>query len=80
MKSLTIKGLPEPLYRALKRRAREHRRSLNAEVIVCLEDVVLGPALSGPEILARADAVRESIHGVYLTDEEIDRSKRAGRP
>jgi plasmid stability protein len=37
MPALTIKGLPDRLYRSLKRQAQVHRRSLNGEIIVCLE-------------------------------------------
>ena len=33
MANLTIKKLPDPMYRQLKRNARVHGRSLNAEVI-----------------------------------------------
>ncbi len=40
MPTLTIKGLPDPLYRRLKEQAKAHRRSLNGEIIVCLERAV----------------------------------------
>ncbi|MBU2444899.1 MAG: Arc family DNA-binding protein, partial [Bacteroidetes bacterium] len=37
MPSLTIKNIPEKVYKNLKRRAEFHRRSINSEVINCLE-------------------------------------------
>ena len=37
MATLTIKGLPDALYRRLKKHAAEERRSINSQVIVCLE-------------------------------------------
>ncbi len=37
MPSLTIKGIPEELLNALRQRAVRQRRSLNAEVIILLE-------------------------------------------
>jgi plasmid stability protein len=80
MKTITLKGIPEPLYRALKRRAAANRRSLNSEVIVSLENLVLSRALSPAQRLARIDAVRERTRGVYLTDEAINAAKREGRP
>lgn len=40
MPALTIKGMPDPLYRRLKKRAAEHRRSLNSEILFCLERAV----------------------------------------
>jgi plasmid stability protein len=41
MPTLTIKGLPDPLYPRLKQQAEAHRRSLNREIIVCLERAVV---------------------------------------
>ncbi len=80
VKTLTIRGVPEALYRELKRRAKAHRRSLNAEALMCLEEWVMEPLMTESDILARIDAVRERITGVYLTNEDIDRAKREGRP
>ena len=37
MPALTIKNIPESLYQQLKNAAELHRRSINSEVIVCLE-------------------------------------------
>jgi len=34
---ITVKGLPEPVYRVIKREAKRNRRSLNAEIIQTLE-------------------------------------------
>jgi len=80
VKTLTIKGVPEAVYRQLKRRAKEHRRSLNGEALVMLERAFGAALLTPAERLARIDAVRERIKGPYLTNEEIDRLKREGRP
>ncbi len=80
MKTLTIKGVPDAVYRELKRRAREHRRSLNGEALVMLERAFGAALLTPGERLARIDAVREGIKGPYITNEEIDRLKREGRP
>lgn len=38
----TIKGMPDGLYRRLKTRAAAHRRSLNSEIVGCLEQSVTG--------------------------------------
>ena len=37
LRTLTIRGLPEPLLKALRSAAKRNRRSLNAEVLVRLE-------------------------------------------
>ena len=40
MATLNIKNVPDPLYRKLKKRAKEHRRSLTQEVINILADAM----------------------------------------
>jgi hypothetical protein len=78
VKSLNIKGVPEILYRELKARAKANRRSLNGEVIASLEYLVRHRR-TADELLARADAVRESTRLPYLTDEMLNAWKREGR-
>ncbi len=80
MKTITLKGIPDTLHRALKRRAKANRRSLNAEVLVALERAVRARALSPAERLARLDAVRAQGRGHPLTEETINTAKRSGRP
>lgn len=78
MASLTIKNLPDRLYEALKRSATRHRRSLNSEVIVRLEEAVGARALDPAEWLASARAARERVN-VWLTDEDLRAMKDDGR-
>ena len=78
MKSLTIKGVPDVLLRQLKARAKANRRSLNGEVIASLEYLVRHRR-TAEELLARVDAIRERVKAPYLTDEELNSAKRAGR-
>lgn len=80
MKTITLKGIPEPLYRALKRRAAANRRSLNSEVLASLESVLPARRLSAAERLAQFDAVRERVKLPFLTDEDLRRAKDEGRP
>ncbi len=40
--SLTLKNVPFRLHRLLKEQAREHKRSLNQEAILCLEQTLTG--------------------------------------
>ncbi|MBP7866048.1 MAG: Arc family DNA-binding protein [Acidobacteria bacterium] len=79
MPTLTIKNLPPELYERLKERARLHRRSLNSEVIVCLEKAE-GPGFgSEEEILVKARHWRERTASLPLSDDEITQAKREGR-
>ncbi len=35
--NITVKNVPEPIYRVMKREAKKRRRSLNAQIIAALE-------------------------------------------
>lgn len=52
MPALTIKGVPEELYRRLKAEAEASRRSLNGQAIVCIERGLTGPRRDSQELLA----------------------------
>jgi plasmid stability protein len=80
MPSITIKNIPEDLYERLKEAARAHRRSINSEVIVCIEKAVGTRRRDVEDILARAKTLRELTAEYSITDEEINQAKRQGRP
>jgi plasmid stability protein len=79
MPTLTIKGLPDALYRRLKQQAEAHRRSLNGEIIVCLERA-LGAGEADPRTwLAHARALRDRLQVRPLTDRQLRAVRRAGQ-
>lgn len=80
MPTLTIKSMPDPLYRRLKKRAAEHRRSLNSEILVCLERAIAAEPVDPRAVLARADALRQRLRVPRLTDARLRAAKAAGRP
>jgi plasmid stability protein len=80
MPTLTIKGMPDTLYRLLKERAAAHRRSLNSEILVALEQAVSSPPPDARELLARADALRATLRTPRLTDAQLRAAKNTGRP
>lgn len=79
MPTLTIKGLPDPLYRRLKQQAAAHRRSLNGEIIVCLERAVGAGRPDPRSWLAQARAFRERLQLRPLTDRQLRAARQAGR-
>src|SRR3989441_9539434 len=79
MATLTVKNVPEPLVRRLKARATLHRRSLNREVIACLEVLAQAAPVDAEALLARAREVRHTPAGGRLTDPGLARLKTAGR-
>lgn len=78
--TLTLKNIPDAVYERLKSSAELHRRSLNSEVIVCLETVLLPDKVSVAERLAQAREIRALFAGQNFLPGEIDAAKRAGRP
>jgi plasmid stability protein len=80
MPSITIKNIPEDLYERLKEAARAHRRSINSEVIVCIERAVGTRKRDVEAILARAAKLRELTADYQITDQEINEAKNEGRP
>lgn len=79
MPTLTIKGMPDPLYLRLKQRALEHRRSLNSEILVALEQVVAAAPPDTKALLARADKLRTTLRVPPLTDAGLRAAKARGR-
>ena len=58
MPSITLKNLPVALHGALKARANRHGRSLNREVVTCLEAAISVSRIQVDEALASIDRVR----------------------
>jgi hypothetical protein len=79
MTTITIMTIPPELYQRIKESAAANRRSLNSEIIVCLEQVFYPRKVDVEGILERARNIRELTQGYVITDEEIDRAKREGR-
>lgn len=80
MATITVKNIPEDLYEALKERAALNRRSINSEIIVCIESVVRSRRLDTDAFIARARLLREKTADYIITDEELNRAKNEGRP
>lgn len=80
MATLTVKNIPQPVVDRLKQRAAVHRRSLNLEVIACLEATVQATPVDAEALLARIRGARVKPKAVRLTDRLLTRLKTAGRP
>ena len=79
MANLTIKNIPESLYQKLKETAKRNRRSMNAEVIVCLEERLLETASDPLTNLEPIHQLRAASNRHFLTEEEIRTIKNEGR-
>lgn len=77
--TLTLKNVPEEVYRRLKAAAEAHRRSLNSEAIVCLEAVLIPGRVAVADRLAAARAMRARLPKLVVRRRELDAFKREGR-
>lgn len=80
MPTITVKNIPADLYERLRQAAAANRRSLNSEIIVCIERAVRSSTIQPEEFLAQARRLREKTIDHPITDDEFTRAKSAGRP
>ncbi len=80
MPALTIKNIPDDLYNELKNVAVMHRRSINSEVIVCLEKTLMPRKMTSTEHLEQAEFLRSQIKSNRVTQKEIEQAIHSGRP
>jgi plasmid stability protein len=80
MATITLKNVPDDVHDALKQRAHRHKRSLNQEVIHCL-DMSLGRTPRDPKtLLAGIRDLRARIPLKPVDLSWIREAKKQGRP
>lgn len=79
MTNVTVKNIPDTLYEQLKQAAQLHRRSINSEIIVCIEQAMGGQPIDLEMTLARAQVLREKTLAYPISDEDFNAAKAAGR-
>jgi len=80
MPALTIKNIPGTLYEQLKEVARLHHRSLNSEILHCIEQTIGVHKADIPGTLEIAHKLRAKTASYILTDDELNKAKNEGRP
>jgi antitoxin FitA len=78
MLSITIKNIPNPLYQKIKKSSQQNRRSINAEIIYCLEEKLL-LTTSNNISLEQIRSTRSIGKRHLLTQEDIENAKNEGR-
>jgi plasmid stability protein len=79
MPSITLKNIPAPLYQKIKNRAKAQHRSINSEIIACLEYTAQAIRVPSEEILLQAHHIRQGIKKGISSD-EIQQAIDQGRP
>ena len=77
--TLTLKNIPDELYGRLKAAAEAHRRSLNSEVLVCLESALLPQRMPVEDRLARARELRKALPIAAFKADDIAQMRDEGR-
>ncbi len=80
MATVTLKNIPDDLYDQIKQSAMTNRRSINSEIITCIEQTLKGRKVNPKTILAAARALRKKTSGQLFTEKGITKIKNAGRP
>jgi plasmid stability protein len=74
MASLTIENMPDELYEKLKASASAHQRSINSELIYCLETVLMPRKLTVNERIERVRSVRPALAPNAISLDEIEKA------
>lgn len=81
MPAFTIKNIPDELFSSLKQTAEIHKRSMNSEILFCLESMLLPKRkLTPSEQLTRVESLRTAIPANVISFSEIDDAINSGRP
>jgi plasmid stability protein len=78
MATITLKNIPADLHRELKKRAEEHHRSLNGEILAILKKTDATRALDAAALETSVRHAR-AVFRRPVTEREINAWKRAGR-
>jgi antitoxin FitA len=79
MATVTVKNIPDELYERLKSVAEINRRSINSEIIVCIENAVTSRRINLDDALKNARQLRQLTAGHPISDDELNQAKAEGR-
>jgi len=79
MASVTVKNIPDDLYERLRSVAEINRRSINSEIIVCIEKAVVSHRIDVDRTLEYARRLRRVTAGHRISDEKFSQFKAEGR-
>ena len=79
MATITVKNIPDELYERLKSVAEINRRSLNSEIIVCIENAIVSRRIDVDATLANARRIRQLTAENPISEEEFNKAKAEGR-
>lgn len=78
--SITLKNIPDDIYDSLRSAAQAHHRSLNSEIIACLERVLMPTKTTNEAHLAKARDIRDELKGKKFKVADIQKAINRDRP
>jgi plasmid stability protein len=79
MATITVKNIPEDIYQDLKRLAKLRHRSINNEIIVCIEKALGKSERDHEKLRTKIREFHKKVKG-QLSLDEIQKSIDEGRP
>jgi len=79
MPTITVKNIPADIYEKLKKSAETSRRSINSEIIACIERAVQSQQINPDLLLSNARKLRSKTSSHPITDDEFNQAKTTGR-
>ncbi len=79
MPAITLKNIPDSLYAQLKIAANVHHRSLNSEILYCVERTLGAHKINASEHIEVARKLRLKTAQYNITEQELNDAKNEGR-
>ncbi len=80
MATITLKNIPDSLYDQIKQSAKSNRRSINSEIITCIEKALRSRKINPDKVLAAARVLRKKTPAHLFKEKDITKVKNTGRP
>jgi antitoxin FitA len=77
--NITAKNIPDDLYAKLNKSAKINRRSLNQEIIFCIENSLQDKVIVRDQFLEKARRIRKKTSGHPISNEELNLIKGINR-
>ena len=79
MADVTLKDVPESLYRRLEKEAQNHGWPVDREALICLATYFEGDRMRAPLTLEEIRSARSHLAQIHLTDQDLERARNEGR-
>ncbi len=78
MNNITIRNISDRIHKKLKKRSELSRRSINSEIIACLEESLFTNKNEVEQILRKSQEIRNNLN-FEITLSELEEAKSYGR-